>query len=90
MARIKRDFHAITFDELSNAINNHTSNLEQFMVGEDDANYYCEVEQLMKVLPLKKMNKEDYFYNALNERWPEFANKLKKEYKMLADTMELE
>ena len=60
------------------------------MVGEDDANYYCEVEQLMKVLPLKKINKEGYFYNALNERWPEFANKLKKEYKMLADTMELE
>ena len=87
---IKRNFHAISFEDLRTVITNKTATLEQFMIGEDDDNYYCEVEQLKKILPLKEVSKEDYYYNAVTQRFPEFANKLKKEHKMLADTMELE
>ena len=82
VAKIKRNLYAITFDELSSAVNNNTANLEQFMIGENDENYYCEVEQLMKVLPLKKISKEDYFYKAVHHRFPEFAKKLKKEHNL--------
>ena len=89
VAQIKRDFNAITREELLHAIRNRTSTLEQFMIGEDDENYYCDVEELQKILPLKEMSKEDYFVQALSHRYPEFANKLTKEHKMLAKSMEL-
>ena len=87
---IKRNFHAVSFDELSNAIRNNTSTLEQFMTNDNVEDFYCEVEKLKKILPLKEVSKEDYFFHAVSARFPEFANKLKKEHKMLADTMELE
>jgi len=91
VAKIKRNFHAITFEELSSVIKNNTpSNLEQFMLGDNDENYYCEIEKLEKILPLKEVTKEQYFFHAVTERFPEFASKLKKEHKLLADSMELE
>ena len=88
--KIKKNFHAISFDELSSAINNNTATLEQFMTDTKADDYFCEVENLKKILPLKEISKEDYFFQAVSTRFPEFANKLVKEHKMLADTMEIE
>ena len=88
--KIKNNFRAITYQELASANRELISNLEQFMTDEPNDNYYCEIEKLEKILPLQEVSKEQYFYHALNERFPEFANKLIKEHKHLADTIEVE
>ena len=89
--KIKRNFQAVTYTELAQANKNNTASLEQFMTNDNvDENYYCEIEKLEKILPLKEVSKEEYFFHAVTERFPEFAYKLKKEHKMLADNMELE
>jgi hypothetical protein len=89
--KIKNNFLAISFDELAQAHKNNNASLEQFMSSDNvDENYYCEIEKLEKILPLKEVSKEEYFFHAVTERFPEFASKLKKEHKMLADSMELE
>ena len=88
--KIKNNFRAISYDELAFANREHISNLEQFMTDEPDENYYCEIQKLEKILPLQEVSKEQYFFHALNERFPEMAKKLKKEHKLLADSMEFE
>ena len=89
IAKIKRDFNAITREELSSAIRNRTSTLEQFMPDRNEEDYFCDVQELQKILPLKELSKEDYFFQAVSHRYPEFANQLSKEHKMLAKSMEL-
>jgi hypothetical protein len=88
--KIKRNFHSISWEELSSAIKNQTSTLEQFMINTTAEDDYCDVEKLKKILPLKEITKEDYYFQAVSARFPEFANKLDKEIKMLADSMEIE
>jgi len=89
--KIKKNFQAISYEELAQANRNNNASLEQFMSNDNvDENYYCEIQKLEKILPLKEVSKEEYFFHALTERFPEFASKLKKEHKLLADSMELE
>ena len=89
--KIKTNFHSISYEELASANRNRTSSLEKFMTDEpNDESYYCEIAKLEKILPLQEVSKEEYFYHALNERFPEFARKLKKEHKALAQTIEVE
>jgi len=88
--KIKINFHSISWEELQSAINNQPSTLEQFMIQTTTEEDYCDVERLKKILPLKEITKEDYYFQAVSARFPEFANKLNKEIKMLADTMEIE
>jgi len=87
--KIKSNFHAISYQDIATANRERITNLEQFMTDEPNDNYYCEIEKLEKILPLQEVSKEQYFYHALNERFPEFASKLMKEHKQLADTMEV-
>jgi len=89
--KIKSNFNAISYEELASANRNRQSSLEQFMNDEpNDESYYCEIQKLEKILPLQEVSKEQYFYHVLNERFPEFASKLKKEHKALAQTIEVE
>jgi len=88
--KIKSNFNAISYTELAMANRNRTTNLEQFMTDEPDENYYCEIQKLEKILPLKEVSKEEYFFYTLTERFPELAKKLNKEHKHLAMTMEVE
>ena len=89
--KIKSNFNAISYEELASANRDRISNLEQFMTDEpNDDYYYCEIARLSKILPLQEVSKEEYFYHALNERFPEFARKHKKEHKSLAQTIEVE
>ena len=88
--KIKRNFHAIAYEELCKAFRNKTSTLEHFMTDDNVDDFYCDVENLKKVLPLKEVSKEEWFFHALSSRFPEMAKKLNKEHKMLADTMEFE
>ena len=90
LQKIKNNFKAISYEELASANRNRTSNLEQFMTDDLDENYYCEIEKLEKILPLKEVSKEQYFYHTLTERFPEMAKKFVKEHKLLADTIEVE
>jgi len=90
LKKIKSNFRAISYEELASANRNRISNLEQFMTDSVDENYYCEIEKLEKILPLQEVSKEQYFFHTLTERFPEFAKKLNKEHKHLAETIEVE
>ena len=67
--KIKRYFHSISWEELSSAIKNQTSTLEQFMINTTAEDDYCDVEKLKKILPLKEITKEDYYFQAVSARF---------------------
>ena len=81
---------AISFEELSKAVKTKQTTLESFMPDYTEEQYYDDVEELRKILPLQEISREDYFFHAVSSRFPEFAKKLQKEHKMLADSMEVE
>ena len=90
ITNIKNNFMAISFEELSKAVKTKQTTLESFMPDYTEEQYYDDVEELRKILPLQEVSRQDYFFHAVSSRFPEFAKKLQKEHKMLADSMEVE
>ena len=90
ITKIKNNFRAISFEELSKVVKTKQTTLEHFMPDYTEEQYYDDVEEIRKILPLQEISRKDYFFRAVSSRFPEFAKKLQKEHKMLADTMEVE
>ena len=90
IAKIKKNFRAISFEELSKVVKHKQTTLEKFMPSTTKEEYYDDVEELRKILPLQEISRENYFFHAVSSRFPEFAKKLNKEHTMLACSMEVE
>jgi len=90
IANIKKNFTAISFEELKLAVKTKQTTLEKFMPSTTKEEYYDDVEELRKILPLQEISRENYFFHAVSSRFPEFAKKLNKEHTMLACSMEVE
>ena len=87
--KIKRNFKSITWDELAHLVKNKGASLEDFFIAEKDLEEDDDFIELQKILPLKEISVEEYFYRAVNDRFPCFADKLEKEFKTCETEVEI-
>lgn len=87
--KIKRNFKAITWDELAHLVKSKGASLEEFFITEKDLEDDDDFIELKKILPLKEISVEEYFFRAVNDRFPFFADKLQKEFKSFEKEVEI-
>jgi len=84
---IRRNFGAITWDELGDIIHKGKT-VEDFLLDSDvdaEDDYYL----LQKKMELKAMTKEEYFFEVVTDRFPYLSRKLTKEHKKLGTALEM-